>query len=342
MVISPIEDQDPFTSNVTDKPLRYPQINKTFELFKNFAKNPLEELYGRSLYSCEKTKGKVYVLGSKEVIRTFCGDTYRGLLKALFDSKKLAEISNDTAQFETVVRENGKALLAKPDSQFFAYGLQFGTANFFLDMIFGGHALIVIQYLDSEKTMRYKFFQSYAMAYSLLEYIEKGENDLDESQFALFLQSLQKFISSTQWTQDMADFHQKYFATKDRCPANGKMATTIPLTVQWGESSAQEVMKHSNLYETLKKSDDFPKFILLGEKNNKGQPRYGKDEEEQIVNEVYRSRVSVGPRCLFVTPAITVDQTVDDAALQKLLNFYKKPHYQVDERPKKRTCGNSS
>lgn len=300
-------------------------IDKTFQLFKKFAANPAEELYSRSLYYDAKVTEKIHVIGEKTVISSFCGDTYRGLMKALFDKKQLTEIQNDVSQIEKVQKENGKNLLNKPES-FYVYGLHLGVSEFFPGKYFGGHGMIAIQYLDQDKNVRFRFFQSYVMAYSLQEYIDKGENDFSEEEFAVFLQKLQRFTSSRTWTPEMAEFHKNYFGTKDRCPLNCEMKTTIPLKMQWGECSVQDVQSHSAVYETVKKCKDFPQFILTGETDSQGRSIHNEDEEEQIVNTVYRSRGpdGTGPRCLFVTPAITVDKKVDATAFQRMQEFYKK------------------
>lgn len=271
------------------------KINFVFEIFKQFSIDPLTELYGRN-YWCEKDphkslksyyisdskSGKIEIspgciataVGDADFTNTLCGVTYKGLMSALNGNNyeelgKLNEVeTNDNLDtLITLILHNGLKLIPEIGQDFFSYGFSLDAARMHtLDLSgkghYSGHEFVVIQYLDEKNEIRYRFFQSFVVKYTLNEYLSKFKNDYSQEEFLKFLEELKNFTSLKKWTTEATNFHKKYFHTKGRRDSEWVIPSGIPLEVKWQKNCVDHVITQKIDYELFKKSSFFPNSFI--------------------------------------------------------------------------------
>lgn len=254
------------------------KVNLVFDIFKQLAQDPINELHGRN-YWCENDPQKSlkkYLLGRglTKLFSTLCGVTYGGLMSALngnnYQETKELNVVKTNDKLDTIINQiihNGQKLLTEIEQDFFAYGFNLDAApRYTLDRCgsghYSGHVFVVIQYLDEKNEIRYRFFQSFVMKYTLNEYLSKNNNDFSHDEFLKFLEELENFISSKNWTTDSMNFHKKYFHTKGCRDTNWVFPSGIPLEINWKKICVENVITQKTHYEQFKNSTFFPKSFI--------------------------------------------------------------------------------
>lgn len=301
-MFSNVVDSSKISSEVTLNPylsdeieVKNNKLDLVFEIFKQFSTDPLNELYGRN-YWCEKdphkslksyyiTKSKskkieispgcfATTIGDADLINTMCGVTYKGLMSALNGNnyEELGELNvvETNGNLDALINQilhNGIKLTPEIRQDFFSYGFSLDAAPMHtLDLCgsnhYSGHEFVVIQYLDEKNEIRYRFFQSFVIEYTLNEYLSKYKNDYSHEEFLNFLEELKNFISLKKWTIDATNFHKKYFHTKGHGNSEWVLPSGIPLEVKWKKNCVEDLITQKTHYELFKKSTFFPNSFI--------------------------------------------------------------------------------
>lgn len=240
------------------------KLDVVFELFRQFADNPLDEICGRSYWS---DYIGVYQRSCQFIISR-CAVTHDALLSSIVGverSRKLQCLSD--IKKEQVLRrawsviEENSHLLTRMSSQFFVYSFAVYSSR---AGRFPGHAFLVIQYVDKKSKVQYRIFQSFIGVFCLKDYLEKGDNILSHTEFRTFFEGLEELILSDNWTDKLEVFYLKYFNAK----AGFKIGMSNPcgrgLNVEWGIGSMYDVLAQIKQFESFKKSPGLPEIEALG------------------------------------------------------------------------------
>lgn len=248
------------------------KLNLIFELFRQFAENPSEEICGRFYWSyyngkyLEDYKGKKCFL---DVTR--CMVTRDALVSSIFgigNSRKLERLVFDTKNEHSFrqawlrIKKNSQYFTQMQSSNFFAYS--FGIAATTRNSPFPGHAFLVIQYLDKQKEIKYQIFQSYLGEFCLKDYLNKNENTLNRKEFVKFLKGLQECVLSNIWTDTLEKFYIKYFNTKKGFVIGSTNPCRGDFEIEWSIGNIEDILVQNKKFESFKKSAEFPKIEACG------------------------------------------------------------------------------
>ncbi len=236
------------------------------QFIKKIGESPEKEILGRFLWKELSTiKRPVCYLAKEKRAKTKCATTFEGLMVGLFGPdfdnivKKFSYQYEDWSIFKGAMEANANELASKKE-KVFTIGFSLNAADWF-----GGHAFIVLQYLDKEGNVRYRFFQSNIDEYTLKEYLHKGCLDIGHQEFLNFIEEVRKCAATNTWTEEMENFCAHYFGITNPGKIGASLYQTIDLTISWGECTIENILKKKQDFENEIKKETFPKICLIPE-----------------------------------------------------------------------------
>lgn len=242
------------------------KLDLVFELFRQFAENPSEEICGRFYWTYYKRNHlEDYKKCFLDITR--CMVTCEALVSSIFgiDSSKLQRLTFNVKNKDILkktwlkIQKNSYLLKLQP-TNFIAYS--FGITG---KGVFPGHAFLVIQYFNKQEKLEYRIFQSYLGEFCLNDYLKKRNNILDSNKFMLFLKGLQDCLLADKWTHSLEMFYTNYFNAKKGFTINDiNPCKAGDFRIEWGVGSLIDILIQIKEYESFKNSSEFHKIEATG------------------------------------------------------------------------------
>lgn len=242
-------------------------MNIILEAFRQFSAQPGREICGRYYWQYheelmpEHRGKKVYVED------TICLITHEALLTSIFgigkkrlvESLRISKIENDhLPKMVSLIENNCKELKNLSRMSFVFYSFLIPSEHQY--SCFRGHAFVVLQFINKEKNVAYRLFQSFVCKYRLKDYLEKQMNSFNHEEFKAFLAGLQELLSSDTWTEALEKFYTTYFNLKEGFPIDLDNPCKVNFTLQWRFGTIQDLLLQNSRYRVFSEVADFPTF----------------------------------------------------------------------------------
>lgn len=266
----------PLTSQIFDS-----SVHKqwTFELIRQIAENPHEEFGGRCLYS--QFRGDFANLAKQmrlsrwpenlamSIENTQCGATHDVLKITLFGIDELTinklhiffsstSMKSAIAHFKKAwkaIEQNAAALKIKNSPDIYAYGFSLeGKSQF------PGHGYWVVQYLDENGKIRYRFFQSFLFEEDLKGYLDKKLKPLTHAEFKDFFEGIQKCFLAELWTEELENIFFHHFGSISGLKVGNVNDCRKTFHILWGKRNFSDVVTQFQKFEEFRCQPGFPKI----------------------------------------------------------------------------------
>jgi hypothetical protein len=259
------------------------EMKKIFKLIKKFAKDPVNQLITRNLWSeyslilipngdnsILHKKVQAELKNSNELLKKAslnrCGKTAESLKRAIFGVKNThlnrVVLSNEffckeelDKKIWSTIRENENCFEDKPLSHFFGYF--FGCAT--LD-----HAFFIVQHRDVQHNIKYRILQSWQNEHSLYDYMKNRGHYLSSEEFAQFANGLNHVLFHKEHTYQKDIFYEHYFMAQAIFNCDDFMTkATLDYYAQSGHGHIEVEWGSSNLDKINNQIDEFENFKMF-------------------------------------------------------------------------------
>lgn len=250
-------------------------IDDLFAYLYFLAKHPRSEIYAR--YFWYRSKDNVsqckHVFAIKRLVAQQCGITDIGLTVAMFGIDYPIQSMPDSKQYRRNARK-----IKKNNTTFFIYNFELRLGNMLRNDKFcyatnnnAGHAFKVIQYVNENHEVRYKFLQSYVEEYTLLEYLKcvqsaEIQDDFSHEEFMIFIQDLEAIKQAQAWG-DVQEFYKKYFHVAHDEYKEFKFVSKGKAEVFYMQCDLNQVNEAKKAFATYKESKKHPIFTFISYDN---------------------------------------------------------------------------
>lgn len=252
-------------------------IKDLFVYLYFLAKHPRSEIYARYFWykSKNNTSPCKHVFAEKRLAAQQCGVTDIGLSVAMCGIDYLAIPMPEEKQYRRNARK-----IAKNNTTFFIYNFELclGTlrrSDKFSDSTRtnAGHAFKVIQYVNENLEVRYKFLQSYVGQYTLLKYLKRVESgeiqgDFSHEEFMTFIQDLEAIKSARDWS-DAQELYQKYFHVNHQDYKEHRFVTQSSIKVFYLQGDLNQANEAKKTFASHRDSKHYPGFTFISGDNEK-------------------------------------------------------------------------